>query len=464
MSAGVVLMVEPNPAMLIVARNVLTRAGYRVCAVPHVHEAIRVSREQNVAAVLIDAPQADLASVSALNAQQRLPIILTFERGRAMGPQTDTDATQPSIASADFIEKPFSSEQLLRTVRRVVDSWAEFTPEPTARVQTLPAARDDDFAEAEKTDIFPFAHLLQVDRSQPVARGRGATDTRAGRLAEHLRSFLEIEGLSAPPPLVSACVRACTAAMAEIEKQKASAMGKRPAIEGTIPQLSIDQVLQLALAVPQPARCRVEQDGAHVDVFYENGNIVFARAKGLPDGFMLGQLLVAEGKVRPNALMKALSASVDGLRLGERLQRWGELTEADLVAGLRLQTEELVYEGIRWSSGRFMIFANEPLPPEARTADQALIVPHLLLEGMRRLDEWRRMLPVVGEFEAVLERREASSATLSQLSTENREILRFIDGRRTVAELVNSIAQPTFRVYRSLHALMERSLIVLSPR
>ncbi|MEO1334341.1 MAG: DUF4388 domain-containing protein, partial [Myxococcota bacterium] len=428
MSAGVVLMVEPNPGMLIVARNVLTRAGYSVYAVSYVREAIQVSRQQNVAAVLIDAPQADVASVSALNAERRLPIILTFERGRAFGNQSDIDATQPAIASADYLEKPFAPDQLLKTVRRVIDSWAEPTPEPTARVDLMLSSglgSDDDFAEAEKTDIFPFAHLLQVDRTKPTPRGRGVTDTRSGLLAESLRSFLEIEGITARPHLVSACVRACNAALTELEKQKTSAEQTAPSIQGTIPQLSIDQVLQLALAVPQPARCRVTQESAYVDVFYENGNIVFARSKGLPDGFLLGQLLVAEGKIRPNVLMKALSASGDGLRLGERLRRRGELKEADLLAALRLQTEELVYEGIRWSSGRFMIFANEPLPPEARMADQSLIVPHLLLEGMRRLDEWRRMIPVLGEFEAVLERREASQATLSQLTTENREILRF---------------------------------------
>ena len=238
-----------------------------------------------------------------------------------------------------------------------------------------------------------------------------------------------------------------------------------PAIEGVVPQLSIDQVLQLAMAVGQPSRCRVAQDNASIDIYYDDGNIVYARHTGLPDGFLLGQLLAKAGHITDLDLMTVLNEQGDGGRIGQRLRALGMVSDAELGSALRVQTEELVYEVVRWSKGRFAIFADEGLPAEARSAKQTLAVPHLLLEGVRRLDEWRRMLTLIGDLESVLDRREPrASARLEALGIEDRQMLQLVDGRRTVAELVNRVGRPTFWVYRVLQSLMDRQLVTPVPR
>lgn len=468
MSAGTILMVEPNPGILIVARNVLTRAGHKVVAVAQAKQGIELVQDRDIDLVLMDARQADPHLLAALHGSQRVPIVLTFQRGKPVDGQADVDETQPGVATADFLEKPFSPERLLQTVERVMRGWTEETS-PLVRNDTLVSVRvtrEEDAWDNEQTDIFPYAHLLDTAQPQPTNRGRGAArDARVELLAERLRTNLDVEGLEPRPELLSACLRACDSAL-EVSQQMHVLDPEgpsEPAIEGAIPGLSIDQVLQLAMAVEQPSRCRIAQNTASIDVYYDSGTIAFARQSGLPDGFLLGHFLVSAKHVREKEVKTALTRLRDGKWLGERLVAAKRISETELTAALRMQTEELVYEVIRWSTGRFAIFANHEVPPEGRSVSQKLAVPHLLLEGMRRLDEWRRIQPTVGELDAVLTRSDSvSPAVLAELSPDDREVLQHVDGRRTVAELVRTIARPTYQVYRLLHGLATRRLIVSS--
>ncbi len=468
MRAGTILVVEPNPGVLIVARNVLSRAGHHVVAVATAEDAAKQAERLDLDAVVMDARQAEPTLLSSFRIRRSIPVILTFQRGKPVSDGADVDETQPGVGAADYLEKPFVPERLLTTVQRALEGSAERAA--FERGDTLVSQPTDGMEESpdtEQTDIFPFARLLEYGRTSPPVRSRGvARDVRAGHLAEHLRTYLEVERIPVRPGLLSACLRACDAVLELADQVHAIPPegDPAPAIEGVIPQLSIDQVLQLAMAVGQPSRCRVAQDSAVIDVYYDQGNIAFARQSGLPDGFLLGRILLSMGRVTEDELNGALHAPRDGTRIGQRLRSWGGLSDTDLGAALRLQTEELVYEVVRWSTGRFAIFADEALPPEARAAKLTLAVPHLLLEGMRRLDEWRRMKPQIGDLDSVLERREPpASDALPDLTTEDRELLQYVDGRRTIAELVSGVARPTFHVYRSLQSLADRQLVIVVP-
>ena len=472
MSAGTILMVEPNPGILIVARNVLSRSGYTVLAVADPGPAISLAESRRIDVVLLDARQASRSLMASLNVGRRVPIILTFQRGKAVDGQPDIDETQPGIASADFLEKPFAPERLLMTVERVLDRWGDRAV--LTRADTLVSVRTfgsdelgepEVFPDTEQTDIFPFAHLLEYDRSSPPVRSQStARDARAGTLSQHLRTFLDAEGIPLRSGILSACMKACDAVLGAVHEVRTIPGESAASIEGVIPQLSIDQVLQLAMVVGQPSACRIAQQGASVELYYDQGQIAFARHTGLPDGFLLGQLLVASGSIDDEGVRSALASPRRGMWLGQRLRSRGDITDEELAAALRTQTEELVYEVVRWSTGRFAIYADEPLPTEARLANQRLAVPHLLLEGMRRLDEWRRMQPKVGGLESVLGRQEVPKAKLAGLSREDREILQHVDGHRTVAELIQRAARPTFQVYRSLRSLVDRRLVTVAQR
>jgi CheY-like chemotaxis protein len=111
--------------------------------------------------------------------------------------------------------------------------------------------------------------------------------------------------------------------------------------------------------------------------------------------------------------------------------REGKVVDAELG---RLRGEEAVYRGLIWNSGTFEVefrpIQNEDIIP---TSTQGL-----LMEGMRRVDEWGRMLeqlpPLLTIFDVdhqqLLER-------LGEIPDELNGILRLFDGGRTLADVVD---------------------------
>lgn len=474
MSAQTILMVEPNPGILIVARNVLVKAGFAVLAVSNVRHALQLARQRRVDLVLVDHRHADntlLAGLASTRPSGGLVIVMTAQKGQ---PPTLQDLQAQFIGIdveiADILEKPFAPDRLLAAVERATDGWAERT-EPILPTEVAAAAREalDELGPHAKTDIFPFAALLQDDNAPGERYYDDATSpgimTRAARLDAELRSVLAHEGLELDPARHQACVRACEMVLdrESLRGQVAEAdpVGDRKlVVAGFIGHMAVDQILQLATTVEAPARCRLEREGSAIEIFYDGSHIVFARQDNMPVGFTLGRMLVAAGHVTDRDIDRTLDprAGLSGW-IGQRLLTLGHIQEAHLVDALRRQTEELFFEVVRWTSGRFSVFAQEPLPDEARSARVELPVHHMLLEGMRRLDEWQRIAARVGDLQTVLGRVESNDEVLRGLRPEDRLVLEHVDGRRTVGDLLRSVARPTFEVFRTIHKLTDKQLV-----
>jgi DNA-binding response OmpR family regulator/tetratricopeptide (TPR) repeat protein len=106
----------------------------------------------------------------------------------------------------------------------------------------------------------------------------------------------------------------------------------------------------------------------------------------------------------------------------------------DAEAGT-LQGEDAVYRLLTWSDGEFEV--------EFRTVRRREVInassQGLLMEGMRRLDEWSRLLeqlpPLSHRFE--IDANELSGR-LGEVPDDNNRILRLFDGKRTLLEVIDS--------------------------
>src|SRR5204862_1136938 len=102
----------------------------------------------------------------------------------------------------------------------------------------------------------------------------------------------------------------------------------------------------------------------------------------------------------------------------------------DAEAG-SLQGEDAVYRLLTWSEGEFEVVFRTVRRREVITmSSQAL-----LMEGMRRLDEWSRLFeqlpPLTHQFD--IDAGELASR-LAEIPDENNQILRLFDGKRTLLE------------------------------
>ena len=106
----------------------------------------------------------------------------------------------------------------------------------------------------------------------------------------------------------------------------------------------------------------------------------------------------------------------------------------DAEAGT-LQGEDAVYRLLTWSEGEFeVVFRTVRRREVITTSSQGL-----LMEGMRRLDEWSRLLeqlpPLTHRFE--IDTAELA-ARLGDVPDDNNRILRLIDGKRTLLEVIDA--------------------------
>ncbi len=112
--------------------------------------------------------------------------------------------------------------------------------------------------------------------------------------------------------------------------------------------------------------------------------------------------------------------------------RDGRVIDAEAGA---LQGEDAVYRLLTWSEGEFEVVFRTVRRREAiATSSQGL-----LMEGMRRLDEWSHLLeqlpPLTHRFEVDAVEL---SVRLGDIPDDNNAILRLIDGKRTLLEVIDS--------------------------
>ena len=130
-------------------------------------------------------------------------------------------------------------------------------------------------------------------------------------------------------------------------------------------------------------------NGEVVKLIYISQGVVVSCTSSDPREF-LGHFLVSHGAIDEAQLQGAVADQdrESGL-LGQILVDRGDLSRDELHAMLRLKAEEAIFDLFTWTTGRFKFIEDEL--PGYELVPISLGVPGLVLEGMRRLDEWRRI-------------------------------------------------------------------------
>jgi DNA-binding response OmpR family regulator len=121
----------------------------------------------------------------------------------------------------------------------------------------------------------------------------------------------------------------------------------------------------------------------------------------------------------------------DGRRETRVFFRDGKVVDAELG---QLRGEEAVYRALIWISGSFEVefcpVSNEDIIP---TSTQGL-----LMEGMRRVDEWGRLLEQLPSLKTIFDvDHEQLVERLNEIPDELNGILRLFDGKRTLIDVVD---------------------------
>jgi DNA-binding response OmpR family regulator len=136
--------------------------------------------------------------------------------------------------------------------------------------------------------------------------------------------------------------------------------------------------------------------------------------------------------------------------------RDGKVVDAELG---RLRGEEAVYRGLIWNCGTFEVdfrpIPNEDIIP---TSTQGL-----LMEGMRRVDEWGRMLEQLPALSTIFEVDHPQLLErLGEIPDELNGILRLFDGHRTLAAVVDESPFEDLSTLSNISKLYFEGILVIS--
>jgi hypothetical protein len=151
--------------------------------------------------------------------------------------------------------------------------------------------------------------------------------------------------------------------------------------------ISVMQMLNLAEATGE---LKLARRGNSARVYFEKGNVTFAGIKNRP--VKLGEYLVREGLIDEEALNDALGKLASAKkRIGALLIEAGHIDEAMLTRAVMEQVKEVIFEIVRWKEGTFSF--DKDKEPAAQEVRIDIPLDHLMLEGLKRLDEERDDTP-----------------------------------------------------------------------
>lgn len=155
-------------------------------------------------------------------------------------------------------------------------------------------------------------------------------------------------------------------------------------LEGRLSVVDPMSVLQMLNNARASGRLRVWNRQNRADVFLDGGNITFARVANRAS--RLGEYLVDQGAIAREALERAASERNGAdKKLGAHLVEAGLVGEGAVRDAVMTQIREVVYEIVRWQEGKFTFREGEHPAGEDILNDVPL--DHLMLEGVRRMDE-----------------------------------------------------------------------------
>jgi hypothetical protein len=226
-------------------------------------------------------------------------------------------------------------------------------------------------------------------------------------------------------------------------------------IQGNLSTMSVSDLLQFLATSRKTGRLRFDRAKIIKEIFLDNGVIVGANSNDPKE--YLGQLLIHYGKLDESQLRAALQIQREaGGRLGEILVSTGVIPEKEILQMLRLRTLDIIYDLFIWEDAHFELYDNEK-PPDYFTRIEVQ-TPKVIMDGVYRIDEWRRYRTLIPSDRALLELAAGWTSSLNSIGKELRQILYFVEKKMSVAEISYNMHAAPFHVYGLLYDLVKEGL------
>ncbi|RLB55637.1 MAG: hypothetical protein DRJ42_05730 [Deltaproteobacteria bacterium] len=453
-----ILVVDDSVTVRKVIRRTLEQAGYEVTDAEDGQDAFEQVQRSVPDLALVDDVMPHMGGVEFVEAMRgvantrHVPVVMMSARGERVG-----EELMRQTGAVDSIAKPFGPEALLAVTAHAIDKGARS------------ADHDDN---RDTLEIAPGRFLAADGPEEPTtlaaeAEREASARTIAGKLTLALGDVIrEVTGSTVDDSTIAADVAAALTPerlfrlAEEVAAQLPGEHGET-SFRGRVDHINLGEVLQMLQHQRQTGVLTIRRDQSAVIICLREGLLDLAMGRGSGGEFLLGRYVLSERLVESKELERLLQRR-GGERhlLGAQLVKLGYLTQEDLRGVLIRQSSELIYEAMRWPDGAFG-FERLATRPEASAAHLGLPVATILMEGLRRVDEWHLIQEQLHSFDLVPVVRRDVLATVStdDLHSDERAVLAAIDGERTVRDIVKTTRLSSFDVGKVLFQLVTSGIV-----
>lgn len=225
-------------------------------------------------------------------------------------------------------------------------------------------------------------------------------------------------------------------------------------VSGNLRTMELSELLQWLSNGKKTGTLIVDNGAAQKKVYFESGRIVASSSTNPTE--QLGHFLVSRGFITELELTKAMELQEEtGVLLGKILVSIGALSEPDLRELLMHQTGESIYDIFCWHQGEFRFVDEERI--DRGLIPLALDVTHVILNGLKRVDDWARIRRLLPDRRCVLVH--FGHLEVAGLDSAERRIVELVDDQRTIEELCVETHSSEFQVCRVLLPFVEAGQI-----
>jgi len=444
-----ILVVDDSPTIRKVVTRILERHDYQTLCAGDGIEALKVLDREQADLMLVDFVMPRMngyqlcLSVRQNDRLKDLPVVLMSAKGDKI-----RGKFVQQTGALDAITKPFDARGLIAVVESALEKADGATREGS--VPPEPSSGPDTSSEGSETLGLDSAARLGEFLARALApalppapaRRPGEPDGFAARFAHALK-----------PEVITALLEE----VASLEL--ATATGE--ILSGDLGSISIAEILQLLDQQKKTGALTLHHGTRRVTLFMRDGSLDFASYAGLPEAFLIGRYLADHGDIDRKRIDEYVRQSQrEAQALGEYLVKAAVVEPLALTDALKRQTSELLYEVVRWRTGRFRFVERV----ETELSAQARLGLHtagLVMEGFRRVDEWR-LIEDSFDFSDVLFCDALAIANFRDqqgLSPEELRVLSTIDGEASVGEILDGLGGTSFENCKTLYRLLNVRLV-----
>lgn len=230
--------------------------------------------------------------------------------------------------------------------------------------------------------------------------------------------------------------------------------------EGDVKDFGLSEIFQL-ISVQQKSGMLLVSGEGNIAVFFKEGLIISTRDRRNRSSDPLKDYMIRYGFLSREALRQINRIQEESkLDLTEILISEKYFSEDELRIIFQDQIYETIQEAINWPQSHYKFISGKNLLQGVKSY-ASIKVDAVLMESMRRIDEFPRLLKEFPSLEMVIRRKNVPGGKLPEMRGNEEFIYELLENSMNLNRIISRGKMARFSVYDALNKLKEKDLIDL---